>query len=67
MIERFWYDLEMKTREQNKTKKTIGNLIDLSNGYKHVLVLGDKANARLKKLHAGEVSRGAYHLTEKSG
>ena len=25
MIEGFWYDLQMKTREQNKTKKTIGN------------------------------------------
>ena len=60
MIERFWYDLEMKTREQKKPKKNDRkscHLIDLSNEYKHVLVLVDKANARLKKLRAGEVSR----------
>ena len=30
-----------------------------------MLVLVDKANARLKKLHAGEVSRGAYHFDRK--
>ena len=39
-IERFLYDLEMKTREQNRTnERKKSDLIGFSNGYKRALLL----------------------------
>ena len=41
LIERFSYDLEMKTREQNRSNKRteMSDLIGLSNGYKRAWLL----------------------------
>ena len=58
-LERFSYDLEMKTPEQNRNNKRteIERFDFLSNGYKRAWLLVGLANARVKKLHARELSR----------
>ena len=54
-LERFSYDLEMKTREQNK--RTDMEQLDLLNGYKRAWLLAGLANARVKKPYGGKLSR----------
>jgi len=48
IIERFSYDLEMKTREQNRKNGNQGDMIGLSNGDKRAWLLVGSTNAWLK-------------------
>ena len=63
-LERFSYDLEKKTREQNRNNKRteIERFDSLSNRYKRAWLLVGLANARVKKLHARELSRNQWIL-----
>ena len=58
MLERFSYDLEMKTREHDRNnKRTEIERFDWSNARGFWLVKRTLGHARMKKLHAQELSR----------